>query len=80
MQEAQAQNAIEQVAMARAELEKANAFMMLSIRKILSKEQWNKLDTIQNSQMVPSPKSAASRESAGRAKSDAIQPQSLFCR
>jgi len=59
MQEVQAQKAIEQVAMARAELEKANAFMMLSIRKNLSKEQWNKLDTIQNSQMVPPPKPAA---------------------
>jgi TonB family protein len=59
MQDVQAQNAIEQVAMARAELEKANAFMMLSIRKNLSKEQWNKLNTIQNSQMVPSPKNAA---------------------
>jgi TonB family protein len=65
IQEAQAQKAIEQVAMARAELEKANASMMLFIRKILSKEQWNKLDTIQNSQkmvlakMAPSPKPAA---------------------
>ena len=59
MQEVQVQKAIEQVAMARAELEKANAFMMLSIRKNLSKEQWNKLDTIQNSQMVPPPKPAA---------------------
>ena len=59
MQEVQAQKAIEQVAMARAELEKANAFMMLSIRKKLSKEQWNKLNAIQNTQMVPSPKSAA---------------------
>jgi TonB family protein len=58
MREVQAQNAIEQVAMARAELEKANAFMMLSIRKILSKEQWNKLNTIQSSILVPSPKSA----------------------
>lgn len=65
MQEVQAQKAIEQVAMARAELEKANAFMMLSIRKKLSKEQWNKLDAIQNSQktwlieMTPSRKAAA---------------------
>jgi TonB family protein len=59
IQEAQAQNAIEQIAMARAELEKANSFMMLSIRKILSKEQWNKLNTTQNSILVPSPKSAA---------------------
>lgn len=65
IQEAQAQKAIEQVALARAELEKANASMMLSIRKTLSKEQWNKLDTLQNSQNVlliktaPSPKTAA---------------------
>jgi TonB family protein len=59
IQEAQAKNAIEQIAMARTELEKANAFMMLSIRKILSKEQWNKLDATQNSILVPSPKSAA---------------------
>ena len=67
MQEAQAQKAIEQVAMARAELEKANASMMLSIRKNISKEQWNKLDTIQNSQKTlllkaaPSSKTAASQ-------------------
>ena len=65
IQDAQAQKAIEQIAVARAELEKANASMMLSIRKTLSKEQWNKLDTIQNSQktllveMAPSPKTAA---------------------
>ncbi len=59
MQEVQAQNAIEQVAVARAELEKSNAFMMLSIRKNLSKEQWNKLNTIQSPILVASPKSAA---------------------
>ena len=67
IQEAPAQKAIEQIAGARAELEKANASMMLSIRKNLSKEQWNKLDTIQNSQktmlveMAPSAKTAATR-------------------
>ena len=72
MQEVQAQKAIEQVAMARAELEKANAFMMLSIRKKLSKEQWNKLDTIQNSQIGPVTQERCGRESACRAKGDAI--------
>jgi len=67
VQEAQAQKAIDQVATARAGLEKANATMMLSIRKALSKEQWNKLDTIQNSQKtmmllpVPSPKTGNSK-------------------
>jgi TonB family protein len=60
VQESQAQKAIEQVAMARAELEKASASMMLSIRKTLSKEQWNKLDTIRNTQiLMPAPKTAA---------------------
>jgi TonB family protein len=50
IQEVQAQKAIDQVAAARAELEKANASMMLAIRKTLTKEQWNKLDTIQSTQ------------------------------
>jgi TonB family protein len=59
IQEAQARTTIEQVAMARAELEKANSSMMLSIRKKLTKEQWNKLDTIQNSQSVALPKTVA---------------------
>jgi TonB family protein len=75
MQEVQAQKAIEQVAMARAELEKANAFMMLSIRKNLSKEQWNKLTTIQNSQMVPSPKSAADRNLPAGLKAMQFSPK-----
>jgi TonB family protein len=38
---------IERVASARAALEKTNAFMMLSIRKNLSKEQWSRLQEIQ---------------------------------
>lgn len=75
MQEVQAQKAIGQVAMARAELEKANAFMMLSIRKKLSKEQWNKLDTIQNSQMVPSPRSAAARNLPAGLKAMQFSPK-----
>jgi TonB family protein len=75
MQEVQAQNAIEQVAMARAELEKAKAFMMLSIRKNLSKEQWNKLDTIQNSQMVQSPKSAEARNLPAGLKAMQFSPK-----
>jgi TonB family protein len=52
IQDAQAQTAIEQVAMARAELEKANSSMMLSIRKTLSKKQWNILDRNLISQKV----------------------------
>jgi TonB family protein len=75
IQEAQARNAIEKVAMARAELEKVNASMMLSIRKNLSKEQWNKLDTIQNSQMVPSPKSAAARNLPAGLKAMQFSPR-----
>ena len=72
IQEAQARKAIEQIAMARAELEKANASMMLSIRKNLSKEQWNKLDTIQNSQYGPVTQERCGREFACRVKADAI--------
>ena len=34
---------IDRVAQARAELEKANARMLLGVRRILSKEQWGKL-------------------------------------
>ncbi|HTY62875.1 MAG TPA: TonB family protein [Acidobacteriota bacterium] len=63
VQESQAQKAIEQVAKARSELEKVNASMLLSIRMTLSKEQWNKLDTIQNSKktliLAPVVKSAS---------------------
>lgn len=63
VQESQAQKAIEQVARARSELEKVNGSMLLSIRKTLSKEQWNKLDTIQNSKktliLTPVPNSAS---------------------
>ena len=67
MQEVQAQNAIEQVAVARAELEKSNAFMMLSIRKNLSKEQWNKLNTIQSPILVACTQERCGREFACRA-------------
>ena len=67
IRDAQVQKAIEQIAGARAELEKANSYMMLSIRKILSKEQWNKLDIIQNSQKTLSAEMVASSktEAAG---------------
>jgi TonB family protein len=53
------------VAGARAELEKINASLMLSIRKTLSTEQWNRLTEIQtaqknlSSQTLPVPKAAA---------------------
>lgn len=36
---------IDRVAQARAELEKANARMLLGIRRVLTQEQWNKLNT-----------------------------------
>ncbi len=38
---------IEEVAAARAGLEKANAFMLLAMRKVLSREQWGKLEELQ---------------------------------
>jgi Spy/CpxP family protein refolding chaperone len=38
---------IDQVLAARGRLEKANALMMLSIRRVLTVEQWKKLQTIQ---------------------------------
>jgi TonB family protein len=53
------------VAAARAELEKINASLMISIRKTLSKEQWNRLteirtaETNSSSQTVPAPKVSA---------------------
>jgi TonB family protein len=50
IQDKQAQQAIEQVAASRAKLEIISSSMMLSIRKILSKEQWNKLSAMQTSQ------------------------------
>ena len=39
---------IDQVLAARGRLEKANAMMMLAIRRVLSAEQWKKLQTIQH--------------------------------
>jgi periplasmic protein CpxP/Spy len=39
---------IDQVLAARGRLEKANAMMMLAIRRVLSVEQWKKLQTIQH--------------------------------
>ncbi len=36
---------IDKVALARAELEKANARMLLGIRRLLTQDQWNKLKT-----------------------------------
>jgi TonB family protein len=78
IQEAQAQKTIEQVAMARAELEKANASMMLSIRKTLSKEQWNKLDTIQNSQKMVMIKAASGPKTAAAGNLPAGLKQMTF--
>ena len=42
---------IDKVAQARAELEKANARMLLGIRRLLTPEQWNQLKT--GSPVVP---------------------------
>lgn len=39
---------IDQVLAARGRLEKANAMMMLAIRRVLSAEQWKKLQTVQH--------------------------------
>jgi TonB family protein len=55
--EARAQAQIERVAAARAALEKANASLMLSIRKAISVDQWNRL---REAKMIPM--SAASAE------------------
>ena len=45
--EAKVSAQIDQVLAARGRLEKANAMMMLAIRRVLSVEQWKKLQTIQ---------------------------------
>ncbi len=46
--EAKVSAQIDQVLAARGRLEKANALMMLSIRRVLTVEQWKKLQTIQH--------------------------------
>jgi TonB family protein len=45
----------ERIAAARAELEKANTSMMLAIRRILSVEQWKKLEEIRETRRLPAP-------------------------
>jgi Spy/CpxP family protein refolding chaperone len=44
--EAQVGAAIERVAAARGRLEKANALMMLAVRRVLTVEQWHKLEAV----------------------------------
>lgn len=43
------------IAAARAELEKANTSMMLAIRRVLSVEQWKKLEDIRDTRRLPAP-------------------------
>ncbi len=45
----------ERIVAARGELEKANTQMMLAIRKVLSVEQWRKLETIREERRLPPP-------------------------
>lgn len=53
LDEAKVTAQIEQVLAARGRLEKANAMMMLSIRRVLSVEQWRKLQAIKESRQSP---------------------------
>ncbi len=65
LQESQIRKTIDQVAATRAELEKMNASMMLSIRMVLSREQWSQLDRIQDSKktiLVRAPQSKTAQK------------------
>lgn len=51
--EGQIAGQIDRVAAARAELEKANALMLVSVRRVLTLEQWKKLQSLQPQTMGP---------------------------
>ncbi len=67
----------ELVASARAALEKANASMMLSIRKALTGEQWKKLESIRVAQQEPSSGMPASQAAASSSSAAKAKKQSL---
>ena len=53
--EAKVRDLTQQVAVLRAELEKANSFMMIAFRKELTRQQWDKLQKIRESRRASNP-------------------------
>jgi TonB family protein len=86
--ESKALSQSEMVALSRAALEKANAAMMLAIRKVLAKEQWEKLQEIRtlrasglafSTSPAPAPRHEQSGEKVYRAGKDPIiAPKVLY--